>query len=433
MRKFILIIAALAMLSLSGAVFAQSTTPQTFCGDLSSADCQILTQSEAAMKTLDSSSFNFNVSVQMSNLPDMPAMGPITLDGSGGVSGLSALHTDPATMMADYGAFFQNLLTKLNGNFKLTVTVPPELMQQADPGAPNSLTLDVRMVDGVGYLNMDELQPLINDATIKGWYGLDFAGLMKGLLEQNPNLFDMANMGAMAGGANSMSYMQQFQDPAFLNQFLTITRTDDGSGNTATFHMTLDFAALMSSPQLHDLMLQQMQQQMQAQGSKLTDQEMQQALAMSQQMFTGMTFTIDEVISTTDYYIQSVTGEMNFDLSGIMNSVSAMSATPMPTTTGAPTINVTFSVNYADFNNAPMTTAPENPTLIPYQMLLGMANMNAQPAATATVEATTEAPMESTVVPPVEMTVEPTVEVTTEVTLEPTAEVTVEMTAPVSP
>ncbi len=53
MRKLILIIAALAMLSLSGAVFAQDTTPQTFCGDLSTADCQILTQSAAAMKSLE--------------------------------------------------------------------------------------------------------------------------------------------------------------------------------------------------------------------------------------------------------------------------------------------------------------------------------------------------------------------------------------------
>ncbi len=59
MRKFILIVAALAMLSLSGAVFAQGTTPQTFCGNLSSADCDILTQSEAAMKALDSDQLQF--------------------------------------------------------------------------------------------------------------------------------------------------------------------------------------------------------------------------------------------------------------------------------------------------------------------------------------------------------------------------------------
>ena len=381
MRKFILIIAALALLSLSSVAFAQDTTSQTFCGNLSSADCQILTQSEATMKALDSSSFNFNVSVQLSNLPEVPAMGPITVDGSGAVSNMSALKIDPATMMADYGAFLQNVLANLNGNFKLTITVPPELMQQADPSAPNSLTLDVRMVDGVGYLNMDELQPLLNDSSMKGWYGLDLANLVKALLDQNPNLFDMANMGAMAGGTNPMDYMQQFQDPAMLGQFLTITRTDDGSGNTATFQMSIDFAALMSSSQMQDLM----KQEMQAQGTKLTDQEMQQALSMSQQMFKGMTFNITEVISTTDYYLQSVSGEMNFDMSGIMNSVSAMSATPMPTTTGAPTINATFTVNYADFNSAPATTAPENPTLLPYQMLLGMANANAMPAATATV------------------------------------------------
>lgn len=382
MRKLILIIAALAMLTLSGAVFAQDATPQPFCGNLSSADCQILTQSEAAMKALDSSSFKLNVAVQLSNLPDVPAgMGPITIDGSGAFSGISAIQTDATTMMADYGAFIQNVLAKLNGNFKLTITVPPELMQAADPSAPNSLTLDVRMVDGVGYLNLDELQPLLNDASMKGWYGLDFANLVKALLEQNPNLFDMSNMGAMATGTNPMDYVKQFEDPALLGQFLNITRTDDGSGDTATFQMTLDFSALMSSSQMQDLM----KQEMQAQGTKLSDQEMQQALSMSQAMFQGMTFTITEVINTTDYYLQSINGELNFDMSGIMNSVSAVSATPMPTTTGAPTVNVTLSIDYADFNSAPATTAPENPTLLPYQMLLGMANMGAVPAVTPTV------------------------------------------------
>ena len=191
----------------------------------------------------------------------------------------------------------------------------------------------------------------------------------------------MTNMGAMAGGSNPMDYMQQFQDPALLGQFLTIARTDDGSGSTATFEISLDFSALMSSAQMQDLM----KQEMQAQGTKLSDAEMQQALSMTQQMFQGMTFTITEVIDTTTYYLQSINGELNFDLSGIMSSVSAMSPTPMPTTTGAPTINATFSVNYADFNSAPTTTAPENPTMLPYQMLLGMANMNTMPAATATV------------------------------------------------
>ncbi len=315
----------------------------------------------------------------------MPAsnLAPITVDGSGAVSGMSAIQIDPATMMSDYGTMLQNVLSNLNGNFKVTVTVPPELMQQADPGTPDNLTLDVRMVDGVGYLNLDELQPVINDPSVKGWYGLDFAGLMKGLLEQNPNMFDLSKMGmgAMATETNPLNYMQQFQDPAFLSQFMTITRTDDGSGDTATFQTSIDLSALMSSPQMQDLM----KQQIEAQGTNMSSQDIQSALAMSNQMFTGTTFTVTEVISTTDYYLQSVTGEMHYDLSGIMNSVSAMSGTPEATMTGTPTVDATFTVNYSDFNSAPVTTAPENPTLLPYQMLLGMANMNAMPAATATV------------------------------------------------
>ena len=49
MRKIVLL-ALLLTLVVSGAAFAQSATP-VFCGDLSDADCAILTKAQDAMKS----------------------------------------------------------------------------------------------------------------------------------------------------------------------------------------------------------------------------------------------------------------------------------------------------------------------------------------------------------------------------------------------
>ena len=56
-------------------------------------------------------------------------------------------------------------------------------------------------------------------------------------------------------------YQKDFNDPAFINRFLKIERTDDGSTSIATFDITLNMGALMGSREFQDLMRQQMKRQ----------------------------------------------------------------------------------------------------------------------------------------------------------------------------
>ncbi len=455
MRKLALIITALALLCLSGAALAQDTPMQTFCGDLSAVDCQILTQAQTAMPSLDSATFDFNVNMLLSNLPDMPKSGAITIDGSGSYSGVAGLRdsamsmSSMSMMSADYGALLQNVLDSFDGSLTLTVTIPQELMNEADPSAPNSLTLDLRLIDGVGYINFDALQPLLNDPSLTGWGGLDLANFLRDAVAQNPDLLDMSGMMEMSGmnGMNPMDYAHEFQDPAFMGQFVTIQRTDDGTGDTATFVSTVDLAALMSTQEFQDMMTQQMQAQ-----DSTSGMDTKQMMSLMQQMYQGMSITVTQVIGTSDYYTHSISGTFDFDMTSMMDAMGSMSgdmaATPTAMMTAAPMVNVTFSINYDDFNSAPALTVPKNVSMLPYQMFLSALApqptiaapmmtvaaptaemMTMEPTAEMTMESTMESTAEMTMEPTAEMTMEPTAEMTVEppivVTMEPTAEVTV--------
>lgn len=429
MRKYLLLL-LLAALCLSGTALAQTTMP-VYCGELSEADCAILTNSQTAMRSLDSAAFDLVINVTATNVPDMSEPLTFSVVGNGAYLGAASLQSDMLAMMTapdwptNPAQLYVNVLDKLDADLTLTLALPPEVLRQAnDPAMPSNITLQARLVDGVGYLNLDALQPLLHQANLKGWGGLDLASLLKEALQRYPDL--MSGMSASARSSLDMSaYMQQLTDPQFLSQFLTLARTDDGSTDTATFHMTIDFAALMSSPVMHNMMMQEMQ----AQGQHLSEAEMQQAMTMSAQMMQGMTMSLDEEIGVSDGFIHSVHGTFAFDTSGMMaamkhdgmNKQNAGAAQA-----SAPSVSVDFTLTLSSFNSVAPITAPTDVMMLPYQMLLGSLPTPV-PSATATVIVpTTEPTMTGTV----EVTAEPTAELTAEPTAEMTAEPPAEVTDP---
>jgi hypothetical protein len=396
MRK-IGLLAFVLLCCISGAAFAQDAAP-TFCGGLSDEDCAIIINSQEAMQSLDSIAFDLNVDVTTSNIPDMSAPITVTLTGNGAVTGMQALSSfsDMTAFEEDPGNSIAELLSSFDLDFSLTLSLPPALMgEMMGPGAPSDITIEVRMVDGVAYLNTEPLQPLLNQPSMQGWYGLDIANMIKAVITQMPGVLDeMSTMMESQGGANSMAYMEEFADPEFLAEFVSITRTDDGSGDVATFDTKVDLGALMSSPQFHDIFMQQMQAQMEMQGQDMSDQEMQMAMAMSEQMMEGMIIKITEDIGISDGYIHSISGSMVFDTAGMMSAMgSAMGGSSSSSSTEeAPVVNITFDLNYSDFDSVAEITAPEDATVIPYEMLLqgmmgsmgGMGSAGAAPVAEIT-------------------------------------------------
>jgi hypothetical protein len=133
---------------------------------------------------------------------------------------------------------------------------------------------------------------------LTGWNGLDIASFLEALVAQNPEMFE----GMQMFGSDPMMF-QQFSNLELMGQYVTITRTDDGSGDTATFETTVDFAALMASPELQEMMRQQMEMQ----GQTLSEEELQEAMALSSAMLENSTFASTTTIDLNTGHTTSTT------------------------------------------------------------------------------------------------------------------------------
>jgi hypothetical protein len=380
MRKLTFFALLMIVLSLSGLTAAQAQDmPPIPCGTLAEADCQLLQQSAQAMTTLQSASFDFNLDLNLENIPDTPSPLAFNLSGTGSFSGdMTALHnmqgmTNPSDPTAAMNMLAEGL-RGVNADLSLNINLPSELTAQAGGDVPSQIPLNVRLVDGIAYLDFDALRDVAGDnaeSMPAGWQGIDLVGLVQGFASQAGTM----NMGPSE--AMSADLMAQFQDPEFIGQYLTITRTDDGSGQEATFTSTLDFAGLMSDPAVQDAMRQAMTQQAGSGDSTMSEDEMNQTMDMVGQMFQGMTFTSTQTIGTDDFFVRSSTANFDWDLTGM---VQAMEAAGEDTDLGdgpAPVISFQSTLNLSNFNSAPAITAPEGATVIPLESL-GMGDMSSR-------------------------------------------------------
>ena len=370
MRKIMVIVMALLMVS--GAAFAQDATPPVFCGDLSEADCAILTQSQTAMMSLSSAAFDFQADINLTNIPDAPGPMSITLTGNGAYSAdAAALSAFAGNMEADPVAMMTNIVDVLRGfdfDLSLTLSLPPEVAAEMGPDTPENITLQLRLADGLGYINFDTLAPLMGeDASqmgMAGWLGLDIASLIEALVEQNPEIFENMDISGFEPGTYT-----QFSSPEFVEQFASISRTDDGSSSTATFETTVDFAAMMNSPEFQQLMQEQMEAQ------DLSAEELEEAQAMSAAMLSNSTISSTTTIDTTTGYIVNVTFNMAFDFSAMAESIpDEVDVDELPS------FSINFNLNNSQFNEVPEITEPEGATVFPYEQLLMMFSGSSMPS-----------------------------------------------------
>lgn len=318
MRKNWLGVLLLALLAASGSALAQT---EVFCGDLSSADCDILRGSQMAMQNVTAASFDLFIDVQA--VADGEEMA-ISVVGSGAYTGAFPVGDMSAAGVGSTEDVIA-ALREFNGQLMLTITVPPEIT--GDPDAPNMLTFDLRLVDGVGYINFDPLQPLINDPSFAGWGGLDFAGLLGALLEQDADFLGQLGQMSGMGDAGFSNF-----DPASVEPYLSLTRVDDGSGATATFETTVDLAGLMLDPAFSDSF------------EDMGDQAA---------MLENSSLVIRQDIDTATGSTRSISFELDLtDESEGMAQVTAL-------------------VNF-NYTAVPLVEAPADASILPYEQLLGM-------------------------------------------------------------
>lgn len=387
MKKLLILLAVL--LIVGGAALAQEGQgtepgglPAAFCGTLSDADCQLLLASQEAMMGLSGATIDLLANLNISNIPDAPFNSlTFQLNGDGAysvdaetLSTLQSLQGAPDVLlenMEELPQMLEEAVNSFEGQLNLTLTLPEELVNEAATSGeeiPETLSIELRLVNGVAYLSLSSLAESMPDAGIpSGWFGLELSRLLRSAMEAS--IQEMDEQGGIQGmlpPGFDLSTFSQFSDPEVLGEFITVERLDDGDvdgESVAVFRTSVDYAGLLSSEAFMNLMEQQMDA---AGGETMSEADREQAMQMMQQMFEGLEFESTQYIDLDENFVRRQETNFNWDLA------SLMAATGEDTSQPAPVINFDFTITYDDFNSAPAVEAPADAQVITAEQAMAM-------------------------------------------------------------
>lgn len=377
MRKSLLLL-VLLLAVFSGSAMAQEF-PQTYCGDLAEADCSILTESVTAMQGLTSAAFDFQMDFGMSDIPDFDGDINFSLSGDGAyafdAATLSALMASPADMMdmmqnmEELPQMLQDILKGISADANLVMTLPQNL-PDTDRPLPDKIGLSIRMVDGIGYVNLDKLAELDPSGDLpRGWQGLDIATLAgQALAQQSDSLSEMPNMDM------NMDMMSMFANMEFVNDHITVTRAEDVTvegQNAAVFNTSIDLGGLFSDPAYQEMLMGQIETMTESMDSDAmpSQSDMDNIMTLYSTLFDGLEFNTTQTIGLDDHYVYQTA--MTLDWALDLNSMGA--AFGETSSANIPPINISFDfeANLSQFNNAPEITAPEDAQMVPLDGMMG--------------------------------------------------------------
>jgi hypothetical protein len=217
--------------------------PPVICTPLPAEECAVLAEVAAQQQALGSGTLNLQLQITLTAIPGLPeSPSTITVVGSGAFNGSpaalrNALNSDPANP--------QPISPDFDADLVLAITLPDSLRQQINPALNNPLIVPVRLVDGVGYINLDPFSSLGLPA---GWASLDLQQLTTVQNDALPGL--------------RISNLLFLLSPAFTDQFALVARLPDATQGTQVYHQyqtTHDFRTLAQNPQLRDTLRQRLQ------------------------------------------------------------------------------------------------------------------------------------------------------------------------------
>ena len=378
-------------------VFAQddTTTPPTFCGDLDEADCSILETSTEAMQNVSSYALDAQYTFAMSGFPDMPAdeIGmAFTMDGSWAMdeaarSAASAMNAlargeppaDPEVAAEEMRQSILDLYQGLAVDLSFTVTTSDELADaitaESDVPFPPELSFGVRMVDGMAYINLADLRPLIPelDSLTSDWIGIDMVGMLEMSMAQG-DLETPSMPGATDSAVAGAVYLQMVK---LLEQFVTIERLDDvqlADQEGAVFVYSFDLVEFFRSDEFSAFATQIAESG--ALGEEApSPQEIEEGLAMlalfSPVAFRDLVVESQVTIGLEDYYTYDTAVEFSWDLTSLLQ-LAAMSDDNLREALEpgqSPEFTLTFDGAYSDFNQEMEIEAPEDVEIIPLDQM----------------------------------------------------------------
>ncbi|MCS6827196.1 MAG: hypothetical protein NZ553_11330 [Caldilinea sp.] len=404
----LLLVMALLLASFSTA-FAQA---EPFCGDLSADDCALLTTAMQNMLGVTSYQASAEYRGVVAGLPGLgidEAAVTVTVDGAfsygesavAAASALAGVQTqeDLAALMSESPEVLVDFYNGWSFDMVIVADISEELAEalSADLGVtvPTLFSIPIKLVDGVLYVNLTDVAPLIEGGeSLAGWLGFEFGPVLEAAAEQglfeaaaaqmqmDPSMMDPSMLASSpesaALAAGLFAAQTAMADPTAFEKYMDVSRADDDvidGTDVAVFVTKMDVAGLITSPEFVDLIKGL------AESGALGEEapsaaDIEQALTMlsfmGPMLFQGLVSESTTAVSLDEpHYIVAQTTLFSWDLSGLLQMAAMTGALPadqMPS--GASLIEFATSVVNSAFNEPQTINAPADAIIIPAESMM---------------------------------------------------------------
>ena len=374
MKKWmVVLLASLMIISLSVSTALAQGDGVVFCGDLPGEDCELLTQSQAAMRDLESAAFDLSLAFSFELPPDVDeftatlagsgafALDPETLAQLASFQDMSPEDFDAETfreMMATMPQMLVSLLRNMAAKASFELILPDEVMAERE--GIDELAWDMLMVDGVLYVNRS---PLLFSGMTGGesaWVGIDLAGMYEGVFAWM-DLDEMEEMMGEMGGFTDIlesEFFTALYDPDYLAEFMSITRLEDaevGGQTVAVFETTMD---------MQDYMNRVMEMQMEMLGEEAPEDFPALFNTLITTTMEGVTLRQVQWIGLEDRYIHHSEVHMMMDIDFEALAETLPEEADMDDAPERFSMTIDVAVDLSDFNEPVEVTAPEDAPVI---------------------------------------------------------------------
>lgn len=391
MKRFQTLILILAlMLAFTTSAFAQDN-----CGDLSADDCSILYGSSDAMMAVTSGSQYVGVEVQATNVPQTPitdASFAWTLDTTYSYSeeaasaamamqemsaeDMAALYSDPAAL----SDMVTTILAGTSASMDMTTDFSDELAgllsANVSPNWPSSVSVSIVLDGGIGYINLDSIEPILaafGMPGMTGWVGTDILPWVEASLMQSatdPNTA-MAASASTQTGAGPLYTQIAATDMGMVTPFLNIARGDDtevGGEAAASFVTTIDWEAFVASPYFDQLITLALSQG----GAMPSDAELEQTITLAKMfgpaLLEGIVIELVENVGVESGHLLSTDFTFDWNLSDLA-ALSAMAGGAALEIDESAAISASIVTENSDLNGDVTVEAPADALIIPTEAL----------------------------------------------------------------
>ncbi|GIK74215.1 MAG: hypothetical protein BroJett021_32030 [Chloroflexota bacterium] len=377
---------------------------EPFCGDLSDDDCALLTAATENMMDVASYQASAEYSAVLAGLPGLPlteASVKVMVDGAfayadnaleaAAILAGAQTQEEVAALMAESPDVFVDFYNGWSFDMAIAVDISEELAAalSADAGVaiPASFTVPLILVDGVLYVDVTDVAPLIDGMQdMTGWIGFELgpvieAAAEQGMFEEAAAQMDPSAMAAdmdPATAAALAGFQAMMGDPKAFEPYMTISRNADDvidGVDVAVFVSKLDVIGLISSPEFVDLIKGLAEAGAlgeDAPSAADIDQAMTMLGLMGPMLFQGLTSENVTAVSLDEpNYIVAQESLFSWDLSGLLQMAAMSGAIPAnEIPSGASLIEFSTSVVNSDFNEPQEITAPADALMVPAESMM---------------------------------------------------------------